>query len=878
MISSVDEYRTKLEEIFDSEGERVLVIRDKFAGVRLSVVSERFAALSNADRRKIILDVVPDEDIASLSLTTNSELAAEAERSSNEDAVRELPLWADSLADGGATPELRVNLASSQQEQLEPPIITTFYSLRGGVGRSTALTHTAFNLANQGLAVLCIDMDLEAPGLASLFGVEAEAAARDGVVEILSGIDIEGEAPSNLADAFIRVPTANANDRLELLHAGILSPAYARDLSLIDPESWYREELNPLRVLVQGIRDLEETVRPDVVLIDSRTGLSPIAAPLLFDLADMAVIAFLPHPQARAGTQLLTRALLGARSARVGIDGSRFTPEPRFVVSPVAPSEENYARAERRAIEWISEWLAPARDAEGGKPFDDLEEIIQVIGYNEEVAASDSVRNSRSHEAYNPIAQWIAGIVASSGSVKDDAALGVGGPSKIEVLDSLSFTGQTADGQSAEDLQDIFVSTESVAAALHPGTRLVLGRKGTGKTLLFRQMLFDSSIAKVAVTLPHAEELGPLGLDLNRYRSINETLRGASLGWDVAWSAILLLSLLRSEPSLRPSEMPQLKAEGGGAYRGSALIADFRTLLSIDDCEVLFEDWLNEIDERLQDPLHLIFDGLDTGFGNERELRNEAVTGLMLLLNGAARRFKNLKFKVFLREDIFRAVDFPNKSHLRAEASVLAWNDQYDYLRLIIRQAWRSEDFRRFVVTMLQTGQRTASFTGRFSFETPIEYWPDEIVLEVWQVLVGERMSGGKTAFTNNWVWSRLADANEDHAPRHLVGLFERALTIEKSLEPGTPYSRALIRPRALADALDWVSEGALVAVEEEFPELGKLLGELRSIGKTPFEEAPAGEMDLAKEVGLLARWTDGRYRVPEIYRRALSMTRQGQQ
>lgn len=68
------------------------------------------------------------------------------------------------------------------------------------------------------------------------------------------------------------------------------------------------------------------------------------------------------------------------------------------------------------------------------------------------------------------------------------------------------------------------------------------------------------------------------------------------------------------------------------------------------------------------------------------------------------------------------------------------------------------------------------------------------------------------------------------------------------------------------------------MAVREEFPELEPLLGELRQIGKTPFEEAPVGEMDLAKEVGLLARWTDGRYRVPEIYRRALSMTRQGQQ
>lgn len=41
----------------------------------------------------------------------------------------------------------------------------TFYSFKGGVGRSMAMANVADILARRGLRVLAIDFDLEAPGL-----------------------------------------------------------------------------------------------------------------------------------------------------------------------------------------------------------------------------------------------------------------------------------------------------------------------------------------------------------------------------------------------------------------------------------------------------------------------------------------------------------------------------------------------------------------------------------------------------------------------------------------------------------------------------------------------------------------------------------------
>src|ERR1700674_4298959 len=47
--------------------------------------------------------------------------------------------------------------------------VITFYSYKGGTGRSMALANVAWILASQGKRVLMIDWDLEAPGLHRYF-------------------------------------------------------------------------------------------------------------------------------------------------------------------------------------------------------------------------------------------------------------------------------------------------------------------------------------------------------------------------------------------------------------------------------------------------------------------------------------------------------------------------------------------------------------------------------------------------------------------------------------------------------------------------------------------------------------------------------------
>ncbi|MCC6554503.1 MAG: AAA family ATPase, partial [Polyangiaceae bacterium] len=66
------------------------------------------------------------------------------------------------------------------------PGVVTFYSFKGGVGRTTALVACAWQLARAGQSVAVIDLDLEAPGVAALVDGEVKGEGARGVIDFLA--------------------------------------------------------------------------------------------------------------------------------------------------------------------------------------------------------------------------------------------------------------------------------------------------------------------------------------------------------------------------------------------------------------------------------------------------------------------------------------------------------------------------------------------------------------------------------------------------------------------------------------------------------------------------------------------------------------------
>lgn len=82
-----------------------------------------------------------------------------------------------------------------------------FFSIKGGVGRSTALAASAWSLATQGKRVLVLDLDLESPGLSSALlspDRQPEYGITDWLVE-----DLVNNGDTLLADMYGKIGRAH---------------------------------------------------------------------------------------------------------------------------------------------------------------------------------------------------------------------------------------------------------------------------------------------------------------------------------------------------------------------------------------------------------------------------------------------------------------------------------------------------------------------------------------------------------------------------------------------------------------------------------------------------------------------------------------------
>jgi MinD-like ATPase involved in chromosome partitioning or flagellar assembly len=85
--------------------------------------------------------------------------------------------------------------------------IVTFYSYKGGTGRTMALANTAWILASNGLRVLAVDWDLDSPGLHKYFHPFLDPStvfATPGMADLITGYSQDYNWPPRTARAGVR--------------------------------------------------------------------------------------------------------------------------------------------------------------------------------------------------------------------------------------------------------------------------------------------------------------------------------------------------------------------------------------------------------------------------------------------------------------------------------------------------------------------------------------------------------------------------------------------------------------------------------------------------------------------------------------------------
>ncbi len=250
--------------------------------------------------------------------------------------------------------------------------IITFYSYKGGTGRSMALANVAWLLASSGRRVLAIDWDLEAPGLHCFFApflADKTLRSSGGIIDFFLDYSEAAIRPDDLKDnnwfepysdllqyaMSLDWPEFPEGGTIDFVPAGRQDGTYSHRVNSFDWSRLYEKFGGTL-----FLEAVKQRLRADYdfILIDSRTGASDTAGICTIQMPDQLVACFTYNTQSVAGTAAIAHSILRLRRETI-----RIWPVPMRVESVEKQRLEHVRRVTRRRLSPLLSFLhSEARD------------------------------------------------------------------------------------------------------------------------------------------------------------------------------------------------------------------------------------------------------------------------------------------------------------------------------------------------------------------------------------------------------------------------------------------------------------------------------------------------------------------------------------
>ncbi len=303
----------------------------------------------------------------------------------------------------------------------------SFFSFKGGVGRTQALLNTAYILARKKYFVVIMDMDIHAPGLSLMPEMApAKATKTPGLIDFLVDVfDKDNEYIIDLEDIvyqpkFIKeINDPSFKGDIMFLPCGHLKTnedarAYHRKLRELPLNS-----LNDLRTFGKNTAILDEIKNhledltskklkaktPDFLFIDSRTGFTEISDMVISQASDHVVSVFGLNEQNRRGLEIILSEILNDESYPINNLPGRLS----IVLSPVPDGEESLKADSFNLINNALQKIARWDDSRNSK--EAMPEIF-TIPYHPVLALTENIisrdyPDSRPARAYEKIAEHL---------------------------------------------------------------------------------------------------------------------------------------------------------------------------------------------------------------------------------------------------------------------------------------------------------------------------------------------------------------------------------------------------------------------------------------------------------------------------------------
>ena len=791
--------------------------------VLLTIISEQFEGKARYERLQQVEPLIEEAGLASGIIELYTPEEAISDGISVQATIDNVPpsSWQEAIE------MLSSGKKVSAKKPKHPIKRVVFYSYKGGVGRTTALIQTAFQLTRHGKRVVLIDMDVEAPGLQALLP-PTDTSVEEGLIDYLwerqtcffddnhpAKIHLSGSNQGKRTGIVYSVNDPESRRDLFIVPAGKIGQRYIQRLSVLSTahlfaatkNSWYQFE-----------QDLWEQFQPDIMLIDARTGLNEWGGLSLLRLADEAFIVLYPSDQNAEGVRFI-------RDLLKELGGSK----AKLVLSPIPEGVIGDSLVKRI------------------KPYLDLYENEEPISipYHPNIAGSYQFPVETALPYYAPLAHNLLEI----GGIEETAVI-LAESNRLELIKSLNFPERDAASILDADFDAIFQKTADFERCLDDQIWVIRGRKGTGKSTLYTlltkykknaEKYSRRSLNYIDIISGHGSS-NEFKLTLKHFSIIQSELIKKEIDWLAVWRAYAIVQIYRNYPYLKRIldilEMKPLVSQLNDYFnitthnnwelKHTEKLLEFVTDKYLTDlCSyalILLDSGLREQKDKI---LWLLYDDLDQDIQENSPWQQEALGGLMHFIYDANNQnLYQIRFKIFLREDIWSNLVFTNKSHFGEERTLnLQWGER-DFFRLAYRLTiGGSSEFKNFVNRIMPLA------------DNELDESDEETLRQALSPLWGLRQRKNQNAYVAQWVYSSLTDSSGNTYPRSLTILLRKAKEVELEQKQGkNAPSDHLLRWNSLTDGLDAASIERCDAIRNEYPDLSEFFNQISTL-KSLFKE-----------------------------------------
>jgi hypothetical protein len=219
--------------------------------------------------------------------------------------------------------------------------IITFYSYRGGAGKTTTIVNIAKILSHKGYKVLIVDLDLETPSMHYYIGNKDKKGFFNLLLDYKEYMRDEHDDYEITLENFMicKGYIQTITDNISFVSAGEINPDYPKDVTSFDWDNFYKHWHG--YGLFEAITE-KWCEKYDYILIDSPSGFSSISGICTLQFPHTVLFFYHMNQQSIGGIKHIAKSV---RNKSIGCN-QKGVPEMHFIGAQI-----NNSMPERKA-EW----------------------------------------------------------------------------------------------------------------------------------------------------------------------------------------------------------------------------------------------------------------------------------------------------------------------------------------------------------------------------------------------------------------------------------------------------------------------------------------------------------------------------------------------